>query len=278
MHKELMVTGSLDRYLAYVGTIPMLTEEEEFELGKRVKHDNDLEAARNMVLAHLRFVVHIAKQYKGYGLPLEDLIQEGNIGLLKAVHKFDPDKGVRLASFAVYHIRYEINEYIISNWKIVKVATTKPKRKLFFNLRKMKKSTDPSSETERKEIATALNVSIEEVREMEARMYAHHPSFERTIDYDDENDVFSPSEYLHGDDNPADIVEDNEYQAFVKEKVMNLIDGLSDRDRDIILSRKFMEVPIPLHELAEKYDVSLQRIQQIESNVVKRLTALVSEL
>lgn len=274
---NLEIIGNLSSYFVNIANIPILTDEEEADLANRIFHDNDLEAARKMILAHLKFVVYIAKRYKGYKLPLEDLIQEGNIGLMKAVHKFDPDRGNRLISFAVYYIKAEIHDYIMKNWKTVRIITTKTHRKLFYNLRKMKVSNKYSSENECKSIAQALNTTVKDVKEMEERMYSSTIPFTSSNETDDEY-TLSPEEYLFSDnDNPEQIIENNEYQSFIKRKIMETIDDLPARERDIILSRKFTEKPTTLRELSKKYKVSFERIRQLEEKIIKKLKEVVEE-
>jgi len=284
MYNELMVTNNLSQYMASLGKIPMTTPEEEKELGYRILHHNDLEAAQRMILAHLRFVVYFAKKYVNYGIPLEDLIQEGNIGLMKAVYKFDPEKGVKLASFASYYIKAGMYEYVVRNWRSLKIATTKNQRKLFFNLRRMKKQVGYLTEAERMSMAETLGVNIDDVRTMEERMYSNYYSFDSTNnDDDDDSDMAlpkrSPNEYLYNDEeDPATLVEEEDYQVFVKTKIMEFIDSLVDRDRDIILSRKFTEPAATLATLAEKYDISAARIAQLEEKIVNKLRKLVKDL
>jgi RNA polymerase sigma-32 factor len=282
MNRELATVDNLTSYLTFLGGIPMLTKEEELELATRVVHDNDLEAARELVMSHLRFVVYIAKRYKGYGLPLDDLIQEGNIALMRAVDNYNPitHPNIRLASYAVIYIKGAIRDYVIKNWKIVNVATTKVQRKLFSNLRSMKTKLGASSEEEAQSIAKALNVPVKDVRIMEQRMYLTHTSYDAAGESTtDETYTTSPSEYLHDEtNNPETLVEDEEYQAYVKGIVMDFIDGMSDRDRDIILSRKFMKTPITQRELGEKYNISLQRVDQLEKRIIKNLKKMVEEL
>lgn len=275
MSTGLTTTGNLSSYLSTLGQIPMLTREEEVELANRLIHNNDLDAAQKMILSHLRFVVYIAKKYVNYGLPLEDLIQEGNVGLMKAVHRFEPVKG-KLTSFAVHYIKSEIYEYVVNNWKISKVATTKPQRKLFFNLRRMKATTEHSTEEERNDIANTLNVPVATVRQMEERMYANHLSY--NIDSDEDNPITAPSDFLYNDnDDPALVFEKEDYKSFTNTKLMGHIDDLSDRDRDIVLSRRFMDNPLTLKDLSEKYDISMERVRQLEERTLKKLKLLMEE-
>lgn len=273
--------NDISTYMVNIGNIPMLSAEEEMDLALRIYHDNDSEAAKKMILSHLRFVVYLAKKYVHYGLPLEDLIQEGNIGLMKAVQKFDPTKGVKLISYASYYIKAAIHEYVMRTWKFGKLVTTKPQRKLFYNLRQMKADIGHSSEAERKSIAKALDVPLKDVREMEERLYTTQIAFDGTGEdiYGGDDYSIPPAEYLHAEGtNPEHIIEDDEYQSFVKSKIMGVIDNLSDRDRDIILSRKFRDIPLTLQELSDRYGVSLERIRQLEENVIKKLKIVVEEI
>jgi len=263
--------GSLDAYIQAVGAIPVISKEDEQALSRRFREEQDLEAARELVLAHLRFVVHIAKGYTGYGLPLNDLIQEGNIGLMKAVKRFDPDYGVRLVSFAVHWIRAEIHEFVLRNWRIVKVATTKAQRKLFFNLRKAKKSLAWLSADETQAVADDLGVSAHEVTEMERRLSARDTLFDPAPDADDEH-VFTPAAYLPSPDaDPATLVEDTDWHSDATSRMADALDELDERSRDILESRWLAEKKQTLHQLADKYSVSAERIRQIESNAIKKL-------
>ncbi len=263
--------GSLDAYIQGVGAIPVLTKEAELKLAERYNNEEDLEAARELVMAHLRFVIHIAKGYTGYGLPLEDLIQEGNVGLMKAVKRFDPDFGVRLVSFAVHWIRAEIHEYVLRNWRVVKIATTKAQRKLFFNLRKHKKSLSWLSASETKAVADDLGVSEKEVNEMEKRLSSQDMTFELTSD-DDDDKAFSPSAYLPSPDcDPAEAVEKDQWRNSTIQKMQESLSHLDERSKDIISSRWLTEKKETLHELADRYNVSAERIRQIEANAIKKL-------
>jgi RNA polymerase sigma-32 factor len=270
--------GSLDAYLERVSHIPVLSRDEEHELAIRYRRQNDLGAARQLVLSHLRFVVHIARGYAGYGLPIGDLIQEGNVGLMKAVKRFDPSMGVRLVSFAVHWIRAEIHEYVLRNWRLVKVATTKAQRKLFFNLRRMKKNLSWLSGEETRAVARELGVSPAEVTEMERRLSARDMSFDPAPDAeDDENASFSPAAYLPapGSD-PAEHVEAAEWESDSSDRLQHAIGRLDDRSRDILNRRWMSEEKATLHELADKYGVSAERIRQIESNALTKLRSLMS--
>jgi len=263
--------GSLDAYLDRVSRIPVLSREEEHELAIKFRRDDDLEAARQLVLAHLRFVVHIARGYGGYGLPIGDLVQEGNVGLMKAVKRFDPDQNVRLVSFAVHWIRAEIHEYVLRNWRLVKIATTKAQRKLFFNLRRMKKNLTWLSAEETKAVARELGVSTAEVTEMEQRLSARDMSFDPTPE-SDEDDVYSPAAYLPSpDSDPALSVESDEWESDSADRLQSAMGRLDDRSRDILQKRWMTEDKSTLHELADKYGVSAERIRQIESNALGKL-------
>jgi RNA polymerase sigma-32 factor len=264
--------GSLDAYIQAVGSIPVLTKEDEQALSRRFREEEDLEAARDLVMAHLRFVVHIAKGYQGYGLPLNDLIQEGNVGLMKAVKRFDPDFGVRLVSFAVHWIRAEIHEFVLKNWRIVKVATTKAQRKLFFNLRKAKKSLAWLSHAETQAVAADLGVSPAEVTEMERRLSSRDAIFDPGPDPKDDDRVFSPAAYLPSpDSDPAVLVERVDFHNDASTRMKEALTTLDDRSRDILESRWLTEDKQTLHQLADQYGVSAERIRQIESNAIKKL-------
>ena len=261
--------GSLDAYIARVQQIPMLSAEEEQDLARRYQHHADLEAARRLVMAHLRFVVKIARGYAGYGLSKSDLIQEGNIGLMKAVKRFDPEQGVRLVSFAVHWIKAEMHEFILRNWRIVKVATTKAQRKLFFNLRKASKRLGWFSQEEIAEVAIALNVSQAEVRNMEARLNAHDEAFEMVAHDDDE---FTPSHYL--EDNrydPSRQLETHDWNENRDHNLHQALMKLDDRSHDILKQRWLAEKKSTLHQLAAKYNVSPERIRQLEKNAMDKL-------
>ncbi len=263
--------GNLDAYIQAVGSVPVLEKEDEQLLARSFREHDDLEAARKLVLAHLRFVVHIAKGYTGYGLPLADLIQEGNVGLMKAVKRFDPDYDVRLVSFAVHWIRAEIHEFVLKNWRIVKVATTKAQRKLFFNLRKSKKSLAWLSHDETKAVAEDLGVSVKEVTEMEKRLSARDALFDPAPDADDER-AFAPAAYLPApDSDPAIMVEDADWEHDATTRMAAAIETLDDRSRDIVKSRWLTDDKMTLHELADVYGVSAERIRQIEANAIRKL-------
>ncbi|MGH8249620.1 MAG: RNA polymerase sigma factor RpoH [Steroidobacteraceae bacterium] len=263
--------GSLEAYVAQVSTIPMLSREEELVLARRFHEDQDLDAARELVLAHLRFVVHIARGYMGYGLPVGDLIQEGNVGLMKAVKRFNPDMGVRLVSFAVHWIRAEIHEFVIRNWRLVRVATTKAQRKLFFNLRRMKKNLAWLSDEETLAVAGELGVEPREVREMEQRLSARDLSFDPAPDNDDDA-IPSPSFYLpSAESDPAAIVEQEQWGGAVAGSLTNALEGLDERSRTVVKARWLAEDKRTLQDLADDYGVSAERIRQIESAALVKL-------
>jgi RNA polymerase sigma-32 factor len=263
--------GSLDAYIQAVGSIPVLSKADEQVLSRRFRDEQDLDAARDLVMAHLRFVVHIAKGYLGYGLPLNDLIQEGNVGLMKAVKRFDPEYGVRLVSFAVHWIRAEIHEYVLRNWRIVKVATTKAQRKLFFNLRKNKKSLAWLSNDETNAVADDLGVSPEEVTEMERRLSSHDAVFDPGPDADDDQ-MFTPAAYLPSpNSDPAVLMEDLDWHDDATSRMTEALTSLDDRSRRILETRWLADEKQTLHELADEYGVSAERIRQIENNAIKKL-------
>jgi len=270
--------GSLDAYVDRVARIPVLSREEEVALATRFRDDSDINAARQLVLSHLRFVVHIARGYSGYGLPVGDLIQEGNVGLMKAVKRFDPTVGVRLVSFAVHWIRAEIHEYVLRNWRLVKIATTKSQRKLFFNLRKFKKNLGWLTESETKAIALDLGVSTSEVTDMEQRLSSRDLSFDPTPDTDDDESSYSPSAYLpHPEADPSVAVEREQWDEDTTERLANAMESLDERSQHILRSRWMTDTKATLHELADKYGVSAERIRQIEANAIKKLRGMVAE-
>lgn len=262
--------GSLDAYLNYVNQLPLLTAEEEHELATRLHKQNDLSAAKNLVLSHLRYVAKVAKSYKGYGLPLADLIQEGNIGLMKAIRRFNPDMGVRLVTFAMHWIKAEMHEFILKNWRIVKVATTKAQRKLFFNLRSLKKSLGWMSNEEVNDIAADLRVKPETVREMEQRLASTDASFDA---HDDDNeDTFAPAAYLEDHRyNPAQELEDARDGTQSIENIHAAIETLDERSQAIIRARWLNDNKRTLHELAADLGVSAERIRQLEKNAMTKL-------
>jgi RNA polymerase sigma-32 factor len=269
--------GSLEAYVERVSAIPMLSREEELALARRFHEEQDLEAARTLVLSHLRFVVHIARGYLGYGLPVGDLIQEGNVGLMKAVKRFDPAMGVRLVSFAVHWIRAEIHEFVIRNWRLVRVATTKAQRKLFFNLRRMKKNLTWLSEEETAAVAGELGVEPREVREMERRLSARDLSFDPAPDNGDDEAIASPSLYLPSPEaDPATIVEQDQWDGAVAGDLATALEGLDERSRTVIRSRWLADEKKTLQELAGEYGVSAERIRQIESAALAKLRTAMS--
>jgi len=268
--------GSLDAYLDRVSRIPVLSREEERGLAERFRSQNDLDAARELVLSHLRFVVHIARGYNGYGLPMGDLIQEGNVGLMKAVKRFDPAVNVRLVSFAVHWIRAEIHEYVLRNWRLVKIATTKAQRKLFFNLRRLKKNLTWLSAEETAAVARDLGVSPGEVTEMEKRLAARDMSFDPTPESEDD-EVYSPAAYLPAANaDPAERVENAEWESDSSDRLQSALALLDDRSRDIVQRRWMSDDKATLHELADKYGVSAERIRQIESSAIGKLRGLMA--
>ena len=268
--------GSLDAYLERVSHIAVLTREEERALADRFRNENDLSAARDLVLAHLRFVVHIARGYGGYGLPMGDLVQEGNIGLMKAVKRFNPTMNVRLVSFAVHWIRAEIHEYVLRNWRLVKVATTKAQRKLFFNLRRMKKNRAWLTAEETAAVAHDLGVTSAEVTEMEQRLSARDMSFDPTPE-SDEDEIFSPSAFLTAPDaNPAEKIEAEEWDSDSSDRLHSALGRLDDRSRKILQRRFLTDDKATLHELADEYRVSAERIRQIEANALTKLRGMMA--
>ena len=265
-------SGSLDAYIKGVQTVPMLTEQEEQELARRFRRDNDLEAARQLVMSHLRFVVRVARGYSGYGLPQADLIQEGNIGLMKAVKRFDPDMGVRLVSFAVHWVRAEIHEFILRNWRIVKVATTKAQRKLFFNLRSSKTRLGWLNQEEVDAVASDLGVSSKDVLEMEKRMSAIDAAFDGTVSADAEESWSAPMNYLEDKrPGPEDELESLQLADQSFQSLQKALDSLDERARDIIRQRWLSDSRSTLSELAEKYQVSAERIRQLEKAAFEKL-------
>jgi len=266
-----VLSGSLDAYLQSINGISVLSAEDEKALALRLREDNDLDAARQLILSHLRFVAHIARGYSGYGLPLADLIQEGNIGLMKAVKRFDPSFGVRLVSFAVYWIRAEIHEFILRNWRIVKVATTKAQRKLFFNLRSSKKRLGWFSHEEVQQVAQTLGVSTAEVLEMESRMSGHDVAFDLRDD-DDDDKITAPASYLQATSvGPAEEFETTQAEAYDTERLTHALATLDARSQDIVQRRWLSDKKDTLQDLADKYKVSAERIRQLENNAIKKL-------
>jgi len=264
-------SGSIETYIQAVGSIDMLSAEEERSLAERLQQDGDLQAARKLIMSHLRFVVHIAKSYSGYGLPQADLIQEGNIGLMKAVKRFDPTVGVRLVSFAVHWIKAEIHEFVLKNWRIVKVATTKAQRKLFFNLRKAKKRLGWFTHEEVQTVAESLGVSTKEVLQMEARMSSQDQTFDLSDD-DDDSGNFAPVQYL--EDKSEDVetsVINADWDATSSKRLYSALKTLDERSQHIINSRWLADDKTTLQDLADKYQVSAERVRQIEKNAMKKL-------
>ncbi len=263
--------GSLDAYVQAVSQIPVLSAEEERDLAVRLRRDGDLEAAGRLVMSHLRFVVHIARGYKGYGLALGDLVQEGNVGLMKAVKRFDPNVGVRLVSFAVHWIRAEIHEFILRNWRIVKVATTKAQRKLFFNLRSSKKRLGWFSHEEVEQVASDLGVRPETVLEMEARLSHHDVGFDAGAD-DEDSAYQAPAAYLQAPQaDPAAALERSDWDEHSSRRLQAALANLDDRSRDILTQRWLSEKKSTLQDLADRYGVSAERIRQLENNAIKKL-------
>lgn len=268
-------SGSIEAYMQSAYSIPMLTAEREHDLASRLHHENDLQAAQELIMSHLRFVIHVAKGYAGYGLPQADLIQEGNVGLMKAVKRFNPDVGVRLVSFAVHWIKAEIHEFVLKNWRIVKVATTKAQRKLFFNLRKNKKRLGWFSNDEITNVADTLGVSKKDVLEMESRMTSQDQAFELSSD-DDDSSVgagnFSPAQYL--EDKQSDLateVEDQNWEDHANKRLMNALVTLDERSQDIVRTRWLDDEKSTLQELANKYQISAERVRQLEKNALNKL-------
>ncbi len=261
---------NLGAYINTVHQIPILTPEEEKQLAERYYHDGDVEAARLLVMSHLRFVIHIARSYSGYGLSQADLIQEGNLGLMKAVKRFDPSKGVRLVSFAVHWIKAEIHEFVIKNWRIVKVATTKAHRKLFFNLRSLKKSSNQLTLEEAEAIARDLNVTVKQVLEMESRLTSYDASFEMQ-DSDEDEGRYAPQLFLEDAIDPADVVEEADWEENTTSALKEAMDELDERSRDIITQRWLADQKSTLHDLAAVYNISAERVRQIEKNAMDKI-------
>lgn len=267
---------NLNSYIQAVNNFSILTAEEEKELAEQLYYEENLESARRLVMAHLRFVVHIAKSYSGYGLNQSDLVQEGNVGLMKAVKRFNPEKGVRLVSFAVHWIKAEIHEFILRNWRIVKVATTKAQRKLFFNLRGAKKRLAWLTNEEAKAVAQDLNVEVKHVREMEGRLASSDMGFDAGVDDDDEAAFQAPSNYLEDARyNPATQIEDADWERSNTNSLELAISQLDDRSKDILQQRWLNEGKSTLHELAAQYGVSAERIRQLEKNAMKKVRAMI---
>ncbi|WP_272581800.1 RNA polymerase sigma factor RpoH [Providencia sp. PROV269] len=277
----LVPQGSIEAYVRAANAYPMLTAEEEKELAERLHYHGDLDAAKQLILSHLRFVIHVARSYAGYGLPQADLIQEGNIGLMKAVRRFNPEVGVRLVSFAVHWIKAEIHEYVLRNWRIVKVATTKSQRKLFFNLRKNKKRLGWFNQDEVDMVAQELGVSTKDVREMESRMAAQDMAFDMSDD-DDSSDFGGPvAPVLYLQDKASDFagsIEDDNWESHATDRLADALDSLDERSQDIIRARWLDDDnKTTLQELADKYGVSAERVRQLEKNAIKKLRLAMEE-
>jgi len=267
-------SGSIESYMQSAYSIPMLTAEREKELATRLYNNNDLQAAQDLIMSHLRFVIHIAKGYAGYGLAQADLVQEGNVGLMKAVKRFNPEVGVRLVSFAVHWIKAEIHEFVLRNWRIVKVATTKAQRKLFFNLRKNKKRLGWFSNDEVSNVAETLGVTKKDVLEMESRMSNQDQAFELSTDDDDNASAssFSPAQYLEDKASDlADSVEEKDWSNHANKRLSNALVCLDDRSQHIIRTRWLSEDKTTLQDLADKYQISAERVRQLEKNALNKL-------
>ena len=267
-----VIADDLNSYMSKIASIDLLSVEEEQSLARKLRNNEDLDAARQLVMSQLRFVVHIAKTYKGYGLPMADLIQEGNIGLMKAVKRFDPDVGVRLISFAVHWIRAEIHEFVIKNWRIVKVATTKSQRKLFFKLRSAKKQLNWFSQDEVAAVAEDLGVDKKVVVEMESRMHGHDSAFDAPLGSSEDRTSLAPSDTLYQEqDDPSMILEREDGRSNSHDGLAAGMDILDDRSRTILQRRWLEEDKSTLHELADEYGVSAERIRQIEKAAMKKI-------
>jgi RNA polymerase sigma-32 factor len=270
--------ANINAYMQAVNSFPILSVDEEKRLGERLYYEEDVGAARQLVMAHLRFVVHIAKSYSGYGLSQSDLIQEGNVGLMKAVKRFNPEKGVRLVSFAVHWIKAEMHEFILRNWRIVKVATTKAQRKLFFNLRGQKKRLGWLTHEEAKAVAEDLNVEVKHVQQMEGRLSSYDASFDAGTDEDDESAYLAPANYL--EDHRYNPATETEAADWTTDNVSRLHDALKDLDErsQIIIQRRWLnDDKSTLHELADEFSVSAERIRQLEKNAMKKVRAVMGE-
>ena len=265
----------IESYLSSVHAIPILTKEQEQELALKLYEEDDLDAARQLVIHHLRFVVHIARSYQGYGLPLGDIVQEGNVGLMKAVDKYDPHRGVKLVSFAVHWIKAEIHEYILRNWRQVKIATTKAQRKLFFNLRSKKKSFDWLTKEEAEKIAKDLNVEVKDVLHMENRLSSNDSSFDAPVSTGDDEQMMSPSQYLEDKRYDPEVIVANEQAADVNSQdLAHALKVLDDRSKDILQRRYLADKKATLHDLAEEYEISAERVRQIENTALKKLKSV----
>ena len=265
----------IESYLSTVHAIPILTKEQEQELALKLYEEDDLDAARQLVIHHLRFVVHIARSYQGYGLPLGDIDQEGNVGLMKAVDKYDPHRGVKLVSFAVHWIKAEIHEYILRNWRQVKIATTKAQRKLFFNLRSKKKSLDWLTKEEAEKIAKDLNVEVKDVLHMENRLSSNDSSFDSPVLTGDDDEMMSPSQYLEDKRYDPEVIVSNQQATDVNSQdLTQALKVLDDRSKDILQRRYLSDKKATLHDLAEEYDISAERVRQIENSALKKLKSV----
>ncbi|MDQ7049671.1 MAG: RNA polymerase sigma factor RpoH [Enterobacterales bacterium] len=269
----LVPQGNIESYVTAIHAIPVLSAEEERSLAIHYKETGDLDAVRNLIMSHLRFVAHIARSYSGYGLPQADLIQEGNVGLMKAVKRFDPEVGVRLISFAVHWIKAEIHEFVLKNWRVVKIATTKAQRKLFFNLRSAKKSQNWLTNDEVKAVADDLGVAEIEVRRMESRLNSRDTAFDLPADADDETS-YAPAAYLESaNSDPADVLEKEDWQDHNQQMLMGALKDLDSRSQAILAARWLSDEKATLQELADRYQVSAERIRQLEKNAMKKLKA-----
>ena len=273
---EWMTPGAnLNAYIQGTATVPILSLDEEKSLGEALYYEDDLDAARKLVMSHLRFVVHIARSYNGYGLPLADLIQEGNVGLMKAVRRFNPEKGVRVVSFAVHWIKAEIHEFILRNWRIVKIATTKSQRKLFFNLRSAKKELQWLSADEAKAVAEDLGVEVKDVMEMEMRLTSRDATFDAPADDDEDSVAYSPSLYLESKGaDPAELIENDDFEDDNTSRLAEAVNSLDDRSQSILQRRWLDDKKATLHQLADEYGVSAERIRQLEKNAMKKVRLL----
>ena len=273
---EWMTPGAnLNAYIQGTGTVPILTLDEEKSLGEALYYEDDLDAARKLVMSHLRFVVHIARSYNGYGLPLADLIQEGNVGLMQAVRRFNPEKGVRVVSFAVHWIKAEIHEFILRNWRIVKIATTKSQRKLFFNLRSAKKELQWLSADEAKAVADDLGVDVKDVMEMEMRLTSRDATFDAPVDDDEDSNVYSPSLYLESKGaDPAEQIENENFEGDNNVRLAAAFKNLDERSQAILQRRWLDDTKPTLHQLAAEYGVSAERIRHLAKNAMKKVRLL----
>ncbi|MCY4218866.1 MAG: RNA polymerase sigma factor RpoH [Gammaproteobacteria bacterium] len=274
---DMVASDNLGGYLRAVHAAPVLTAEQEYELATRYRNEADIEAARQLVVSHLRHVVKVARGFMGYGLPMADLIQEGSIGLMKAVKRFDPSRDVRLVSFAVHWIRAEIYDYVLKNWRLVKVATTKAQRKLFFNLRKSKPKLGWMNDSEVQDMAASLDVDAETVREMESRMSGTDVAFDVLAEPDPDKTTFSPSQHL-GDMryNPESLLMKNEYETESRNQLTQALEQLDDRSKDIVVRRWLSEDKPTLHDLADEYSVSAERIRQIEKRAMEKMKHVIT--